>query len=138
MNPPARALTSIGIAAIAFAFGLFVGHAAPAGADSPDRRLIVQNVYYPKDGLEDEVLATRLEASAVRRELGLEAGRVLRRVDGAEGGPYVMWEAEYGSQAARLTDVAALDGTDFDAVASHMGTLLDRFGRTVWEVVDEP
>jgi len=137
MKPSARALAPIGIAAIAFSLGLFIGHAAPAEADTLDGRLVVQNVYYPKSGMEDEVLATRLEASAVRRELGLAAGRVLRRIDGPDDAPYVMWEAEYESQAGRERDVAALDGTDFEKVADHMGTLLDHFGRTVWEVVDE-
>ena len=99
--------------------------------------LVVQNVYFPRPGMEDEVLATRLEASAVRARLGLGTGRVLKRVNGPEDGPYLMWEAEYPSQAAREADVAALDGTDFERVSRHMGTLLDRFGRTVWEVVEE-
>jgi len=139
--PAAAPLGIVTIAAIAFSLGILVARATPAGAqpaagaEPAAGRLIVQNVYYPRAGMEDDVLATRLEASAVRTRLGLETGRVLLRVEGPEGGPHVMWEAEYESQAAREADVAALDGTDFEAVADHMGTLLDGFERTVWEMV---
>ncbi len=100
--------------------------------------LVVQNAYYPTPGYEDRVLETRLRASAVRAELGLVVGRVLRRLEGQDDAPTVIWEASYPDAEARERDVAALDGTAFDEVSAHMGTLLDRFARTVWEVVEQP
>jgi hypothetical protein len=57
--------------------------------------IVVQNHYYPKPGLEQEVLRTRLEASAVRRELGLEVDRVLLRTGDVDRQPYVVWECDY-------------------------------------------
>lgn len=97
--------------------------------------IVVQNAYFAKPGLEEEVYRTRLRASGVRARLGLVVGRVLRRADGPEGGPYVVWEAEYPSLEARERDVEAVSGSaEFDAVAEHMGTLLARFERSVWTV----
>jgi hypothetical protein len=98
--------------------------------------IVVQNAYYPEEGMEEEVLRTRLEASSVRAGAGLVVGRVLRRVDGPEDAPFLIWEAEYADAAAREADIAALDDTDFSRVSSHMGTLLAGFARTVWEVVE--
>ena len=103
----------------------------------PLGQIVVQNSYFPQDGMAADVLETRLAASAVRRDNGLVVGRVLRRVEGPEGTPFLIWEAEYADATAREADVAALGETNFAEVSSHMGTLLDRFGRTVWEVVDE-
>jgi len=127
----ARKLMTISL--IACSLALAVGGASPAGA--AERRIVVQNAYYPKPGLEDEVYRTRLRASAVRARLGLVVGRVLRRLEGPAGGPHVVWEAEYPDPEARTRDVEALSGSaEFDAVAEHMGTLLTRFERTVWTV----
>jgi hypothetical protein len=98
--------------------------------------IVVQNAYYPEEGMEEEVLRTRLEASSVRAGAGLVVGRVLRRVDGPEDAPFLIWEAEYADDAAREADIAALDDTDFSRVSSQMGTLLAGFARTVWEVVE--
>jgi hypothetical protein len=117
------------------------GMALANSTDVSERALgeiVVQNSYFPQEGMEDEVLATRLAASAVRRDNGLVVGHVFRRVDGPEGTPFLIWEARYADAAAREADVAALEETDFRQVSSRMGTLLAGFGRTVWEVVDEP
>jgi hypothetical protein len=97
--------------------------------------IVVQNAYYPKPGLEGEVYRLRLRASAVRAELGLLEGRVLHRIEGPEGAAYVIWEAEYADSAAREQDVARLStSAEFDSIQKHMGTLLLRFERSVWQV----
>jgi hypothetical protein len=117
------------------AIALAAGSAAPTNGAEAGHAIVVQNAYFPRLGLEEEVYQTRLRASAVRARLGLVVGRVLRRADGPEGGPYVIWEAEYPDLLARERDVEALSGNaDFDAVAEHMGTLLERFERTLWAV----
>ena len=100
---------------------------------------MVQNHYYPKPGLEQEVLRTRLEASAVRRKLGLETGRVLLRTNETDGQPYVVWECDYASVQAREKDAAAAEGAAaFNAVQERMGKLVARFERTVWSVQSVP
>jgi len=123
---------------LAVASGPAVAETAVSGADRAAGVIVVQNAYYPNDGMDDEVLRTRLEASAVRAGAGLVEGRVLRRIEGPDDAPFLIWEAEYADAAAREADLAALDDTDFSRVSSHMGTLLAGFGRTVWEVVDRP
>ncbi|MFV1986149.1 MAG: hypothetical protein ACC682_02645 [Gemmatimonadota bacterium] len=123
---------------LAVASGPAVSETAVSGAARAAGAIVVQNAYYPNEGMEGEVLRTRLEASAVRAGAGLVVGRVLRRVDGPDDAPFLVWEAEYADAAAREADLAALDDTDFSRVSSHMGTLLAGFGRTVWEVVDRP
>ncbi|MET0336573.1 MAG: hypothetical protein ABW063_02315, partial [Caulobacter sp.] len=87
--------------------------ASPASAQttpSAAGRILVQNKYYPKPGQEAAVLATRLEASAVRQKLGLQTGLVLVRKSEADGAPYVIWECEYPSIEARRADAAAAEG----------------------------
>src|SRR5690242_18517652 len=76
----------------------------------------------------------RLHASDVRAKLGLPKGRVLRKINGT-GGPYVIWECEYASVYAREKDIALIDQSEeFKKVQEHMGTLIDKFERSIWEV----
>ncbi|GAC1695555.1 MAG: hypothetical protein NVS9B3_13660 [Gemmatimonadaceae bacterium] len=103
--------------------------APPSGAGE----LVVHNYYYAKAGLADSVYRLRLRASAVRAALGLERGRVLRRIDAPDSLPDVVWEAEYADSAARAKDVGALDrSAEFREIQRTMGTLLSRFERVVW------
>lgn len=97
--------------------------------------IVVQNSYYPKPGLEEQVYELRLRASAVRAALGLVEGRVLRRIEGPEGQAAVIWEAEYPDAAARAEDVDRLStSTEFAEIQQQMGTLIVRFERSVWQV----
>ncbi len=110
--------------------------ASPASADE---QIVVQNLYYPKPGLEQEVLKTRLQASQVRRELGLEVGRVLLRSNDVDGHAYVIWECDYPSLEARAKDATAAEGAPaFRAVQEKMRGLLARFERVVWKVEELP
>lgn len=116
---------------------LLLTTAAPLRPDSVDEpgAIIVRNEYWAKPGLEDEVYAHRLHASAVRARLGLATGRVLRRLGDAEDRPDVVWECEYSSLEAREADISALHASgEFKPVMEKMGTLIDRFERSVWRV----
>src|SRR5262245_27398701 len=105
----------------------------PVGVASPSGPVIVHNAYYPKPGMEEDVYRLRLRASAVRAQLGLVEGRVLRRIEGPEGAAHVIWEAEYPDSAARADDVARLSrSAEFDAIQKEMGTFVVRFERSVW------
>jgi ketosteroid isomerase-like protein len=97
--------------------------------------IVVQNLYYPKAGKEKEVLETRQRASEVRAKLGLPVGRILLRTSESSSQPYIIWECEYHSLKAREDDVAALDRSEeFTKVQQHMGTLLEKFDRSMWQV----
>jgi hypothetical protein len=99
-----------------------------------EKPILVQNHYYPKEGKEKEVYEWRLHASDVRENLGLPKGRVLKRISG-ENKPYVIWQCEYPSLEAREIDVKELDKSEeFKKVQHHMGTLLEKFERSVWEI----
>lgn len=96
--------------------------------------ILVQNLYFPKPGKEEEVYQWRLHASDVRAKLGLPKGRVLKKLSGT-GGPFVIWECEYPSLEAREKDVTVLDQSDeFKQVQAHMSTLLDKFERFVFAI----
>ena len=98
------------------------------------KAILVQNAYYPKTGKEEEVFQWRLHASDVRAKLGLLKGRVLKKISG-NGGPYVLWVCEYPSMETREKDVALLDQSEeFKKVQEHMGTLIEKFERFVWEI----
>ncbi len=103
------------------------------------KRIVVQNYYYAKPGKADEVFQWRLHASDVREKLGLPRGRVLRHVGEPERDkPDVVWECEYPDEAAREEDVRILSSKrEFDDVMKHMGTLIQRFERAIYEV-EEP
>ncbi len=126
----------VAVGAVGAKLMLRPAHAGSQADGAAVGSIVVQNAYYPNERMEEEVLRTRLEASSVRAGAGLVVGRVLRRVEGPEDAPFLLWEAEYADAAAREADIAALDDTDFSRVSSHMGTLLAGFGRTVWEVVE--
>ncbi len=98
--------------------------------------IVVQNLYFPKVGKEQEVLETRQRASQVRAKLGLPVGRILLRTSESTSQPYIIWECEYLSLQSREDDVSKLDGSEeFTKVQQHMGTLLDRFDRSVWMIM---
>lgn len=114
---------------------LFPAQASEPGSE-PAQRVLVQNKYYPKPGQEDAVLATRLEASAVRKKLGLEVGVVLLRKSEADGSALVIWECEYPSIEARRADAAKAEGSpEFNAVQRKMRPLTEKFERHTWQIV---
>lgn len=97
--------------------------------------VVVQNRYFIRAGQEDEGLRTRRAASKVRADAGRPSGRILVPVNPADGAPTFVWECEYPSLEAREEDAAWADGSpEFRAVREHMGTLLERFERVVFEV----
>jgi hypothetical protein len=99
--------------------------------------VIAHNYYYSQPGKEAEVLRQRLLASEVRVKLGLPRGRVLSRIQGDEDVPAVVWECEYPDRAAFERSLSVMDGSpEFVAVRDHMGTLITKFRRTLWEVCD--
>ncbi len=97
--------------------------------------IVVQNYYWAKDGLAEEVYRHRLHASEVRASLGLFVGRVLRRLGESDALPDVIWECEYPDAAARQADLDALSESGrFEPVMEKMGSLIERFDRAVWSV----
>ncbi len=106
--------------------------AQEVAAETP---FLVQNHYYPKPGMQAEVLALRLQASELRKKLNLVVGRVLERTNPEDGKPFVMWEAEYASEQARETDASALEKSEeFKKIQQAMGKLLDKFERSTWKI----
>lgn len=121
----------------------FVVPVGLAGENTPtesalERPIVVRNAYWAKPGLEEEVYRHRLHASAVRASVGLPAGRVLQRLGGPDSAPDVVWECQYPSEAARAADVEALTASGvFEPVMERMGTLIERFERTVWRLAPD-
>jgi hypothetical protein len=77
----------------------------------------------------------RLEASAVRKKLGLAVGTVFLRKSEADGAPLVIWECEYPSIEAREADAAKAEASpEFGTVQKRMGELFVQFKRDVWTV----
>ncbi|HSF19276.1 MAG TPA: hypothetical protein VLK65_27370 [Vicinamibacteria bacterium] len=115
-------------------FCLLLGLASSVAASNAPR-VVVLNLYYAKQGSEEDVLETRLEASRVRGRLGLPRGRVLRRIQGPDSLPEVIWECEFEDVSAHDRDMDARAAShDFEAVRTRMGTLLERFERSLWEL----
>ena len=115
-----------------------LGVAAWARQSSSPRYLVVQNYSFARPGLADSVYRMRLRAREVRAGLGLVVGRVLRRGQGGDSLPDVIWEAEYPDSEARVRDLVLLgESAEFAAIAETMETLLRRFDRASWWVEGE-
>ena len=99
------------------------------------KKIIVMNQYWAKDGMIQEVYEHRLYASQVRKNLGLNVGRVLLTTETDNESAHVIWECEYSSIEARNRDTQLLmESGQFDEVMDKMGTLIDDFERTIYEV----
>lgn len=84
--------------------------------------------YYALPGQFEAVLAQRKRASQVRVDLGLPAGRIFRKLEGA--GPDVRWECYFENRAAYEADLARRNNSaEFRAARESMHTLLERFER---------
>ncbi|MBR0857857.1 hypothetical protein [Bradyrhizobium liaoningense] len=91
--------------------------------------------YFAKQGHAPAVLQQRRQATAIRRELGLEPGDILVLREG--NGPDVRWECRFLSRAAFDADMAARAGSEaFVQARRVMHTLVERFERHIYEVDD--
>lgn len=91
--------------------------------------------YYARPGQVEAVLAQRRHASEVRVRLGLQAGRIFRKLEGP--GPDVRWECVFETRAAYEADMACrAASTAFATTRATMHTLLDRFERNLHEEVE--
>lgn len=84
--------------------------------------------YYALPGQADAVLAQRRLVSEIRTRLGLPAGRIFIKLEGA--GPDVRWECTFDSRADYESDLAARGASeDFTCARQDMHKLLERFER---------
>lgn len=91
--------------------------------------------YYAKPGMAAAVLQRRREGSRLRRQLGLDAGRIF--VNSGGQGPDVRWECVFADEAAFQADLAARDTSpEFGRQRQEMSALVDRFERHLL-VLDE-
>ena len=90
--------------------------------------------YYARPGQHDAVLAQRRRASEIRVRLGLPAGRIFRKLEGA--GPDVRWECVFETRAAYEAALACrTESGEFGAAREAMHALLERFERHLQEDV---
>lgn len=90
--------------------------------------------YYALPGQVDAVLAQRRRATDVRVRLGLEPGRILRKVEGT--GPDVRWECSFETRADYDADMAVRAASaEFAEARKAMHTLIERFERHLHEDV---
>jgi dienelactone hydrolase len=88
--------------------------------------------YYAKPGRAPEVLATRRQASEIRRALGLPYGRILVKAEPQGEGPDVSWECAFPDAISHARDLEArAQSPEFAAVRARMTTLIARFERPV-------
>lgn len=84
--------------------------------------------YYALPGQADAVLAQRRLASEIRTRLGLPAGRIFKKLEGA--GPDVRWECTFDSRADYERDLTARGASrEFTHARQDMHKLLERFER---------
>jgi len=95
--------------------------------------IVVQNYYWAKPGLVEEVYQQRLLASEIRAKFGHPVGRVLKLINQSDSMPDVMWECEYPNLEARELDAEKLSqNEEFKIVAEKMGTLINKFDRAIY------
>ena len=123
------------------------GHAAEA--ENNAGCLIVQHYYFARDGMEDQVLATRIRGNEVRAALGLATSRLLVIKRSSSGHPaagplgpgnasYLMSETVFADEAeAAAADETLVQSEDYLAVRGRMATLIDHFELAVREVAGD-
>lgn len=100
--------------------------------------IVVQNRYFARYGKRDEALRTRQRASQVRADAGRPVGRILVSVGQGHPVPDFVWECDYPNMDARDEDAAWADNSsEFEEVREVMSTLLERFERLVFEVLED-
>lgn len=120
---------------IAIFLGLTSGCNMAAEETVLNTRIVVQNYYWAKPGMEEDVYQQRLLASHVRSKYGHPVGRVLRLTTKSDSLPDVIWECDYPNVKAREKDVERIThNEEFSKVADKMGTLLNKFDRAIYEV----
>lgn len=88
--------------------------------------------YFAREGQAAAALEQRRKATEIRRELGLDPGRILVRLEG--NGPDVRWECSFASREAYEADMKARGGSQaFSDARKAMHNLLERFERHVFE-----
>ena len=99
--------------------------------------IVARHLYRPLPGKSDAVLKQRQLACDVREKLGLQRGRVLKRVRGDEERAEVIWECDYPDAAAYYRDMDTQNASDeFMAVRLHMRTLAHPMDRVLFEIVE--
>lgn len=92
--------------------------------------IVERTHYFARPGLAAEVLATRRRACDIRLALGLAAGSIRIRAEGAPDGPDVAWECAFADAEAHRADLAARAASpDFEAVRKSMREIIARFER---------
>jgi hypothetical protein len=88
--------------------------------------------YFAKPGHVAEVLVHRRRGSALRKDLGLPAGKIFVKLSG--DGPDVRWECAFATMAEFEADMAArAKSPEFGNQRKQMSGLLERFERHVQE-----
>lgn len=88
--------------------------------------------YFAREGQASAVLEQRRRATEIRKQLGLDPGRILVRIGG--DGPDVRWECSFVSREAYDADMAARGGSQaFADARKAMHALIERFERHVYQ-----
>jgi dienelactone hydrolase len=99
--------------------------------------LIERTCYLPKPGRFEDVLANRRAASAVRREIGLDAGAIW--TGETAKGAMVFWEGRFADAARHQADLAARAASPaFQAARARMRGLIDDFDRQILTPAVDP
>ena len=123
-------VTTAAVAISGCLMALMVGGQTAPKAKSP---VIEQTEYFALPGKSEEVYRWRIHACDVREKIGLPRGRVLRREGNSDTLADVMWQIEYPDEAARERDLKVrAESSEFEAVRSHMNTLIRHFERGFW------
>lgn len=94
--------------------------------------------YWGHAGKARDVLETRIKASRVRLELGLDAG-IIRVKSGDGSGPDVSWSLSFADKVEHNADLAARAASpEFTAVRAQMDALTQRFERLIEQAVETP
>lgn len=96
--------------------------------------IVSHNYYYARPGCADAALRQRLSASDVREKIGLPRGRVLRKIEGVDSLPDVIWCIEFADISGHHADMAARAASPaFDAIRHSMRQLYRRFERPLYQ-----
>jgi hypothetical protein len=95
--------------------------------------IISYNFYYARPGNAAAVLQQRIKASDVRAQLGLPRGRIIRKIEGGDDFPDVIWRLDFAGMAGQDADMQARAASPaFEAIRHGMRQLYRRFERPLY------
>jgi hypothetical protein len=99
--------------------------------------ILEQIRYYVDDDNRDAFLQVRRDLSAIRGEVGIPVGHLLRADPVPEDGPFLLWQCTYEDEAEMgMAEMRLMQTPSYEAARTRLGALVARMELEFYTVED--